>query len=279
LDRLAAELSLLFASESADIIAINVQEIDETASLIDGNAPEKMDFLLSQLLISFPKTYFLAFSKNYGSVALMIYFSTTSRFKLTIQGHLAVSHSCESVTLGKASIASHISVDNGEQYVITVIGNHLECYDENYDVRNGEWRRILQEIGSQSDYIIMMGDLNYRIEMDRTKVLELIERREFATLLSRDQLERAKIENPEFAAFHEAKIEFPPTYKFDSGSSAYDTSPKQRIPSYTDRILISASRAVGAPEFVDYRMVDNRLSDHRPVRANFALPLIRTAIE
>ena len=39
--------------------------------------------------------------------------------------------------------------------------------------------------------------------------------------------------------FKEASISFFPTYKFDLYSNIYDTSKKQRIPAYTDRILYS----------------------------------------
>jgi hypothetical protein len=37
--------------------------------------------------------------------------------------------------------------------------------------------------------------------------------------------------------FCEGKINFPPTYKFDKGTLLYDTSKKQRVPSWTDRII------------------------------------------
>ena len=40
-----------------------------------------------------------------------------------------------------------------------------------------------------------------------------------------------------FRGFKEAKIHFPPTYKYDVGTQLFDTSSKQRAPAYTDRIL------------------------------------------
>ena len=40
-----------------------------------------------------------------------------------------------------------------------------------------------------------------------------------------------------FRAFIEAKISFPPTYKYDLFSDDYDTSEKLRIPAWTDRVL------------------------------------------
>ena len=40
-----------------------------------------------------------------------------------------------------------------------------------------------------------------------------------------------------FVGFREGPLNFPPTYKLDAGTDDYDTSVKQRIPSWTDRIL------------------------------------------
>ena len=36
-----------------------------------------------------------------------------------------------------------------------------------------------------------------------------------------------------FNGFSEGHIQFPPTFKFDPGTENYDTSPKQRVPSWT----------------------------------------------
>jgi len=52
-----------------------------------------------------------------------------------------------------------------------------------------------------------------------------------------------------FNGFQEAKIAFPPTYKFDVGSDDYDSSKKQRTPAWTDRILFKTnSRCFGGRE-------------------------------
>lgn len=40
-----------------------------------------------------------------------------------------------------------------------------------------------------------------------------------------------------FIDFQEGNLDFDPTYKYDNGSTAYDTSEKARTPSWTDRIL------------------------------------------
>ncbi|KAK6522378.1 hypothetical protein TWF281_002942 [Arthrobotrys megalospora] len=57
-------------------------------------------------------------------------------------------------------------------------------------------------------------------------------------LLESDQLRRVQAEGKAFQYFHEGKIMFAPTYKYDPGTiSTFDTSDKARVPSYCDRIL------------------------------------------
>jgi inositol polyphosphate 5-phosphatase INPP5E len=92
-----------------------------------------------------------------------------------------------------------------------------------------------------------------------------------------------------FKGFKEAKIIFPPTYKYDVGSQQFDTSSKQRAPAYTDRILYkyklpplgfrrqSAMNADGRPnsppspiKCIAYDSVQSIVSsDHKPVWALF----------
>lgn len=80
--------------------------------------------------------------------------------------------------------------------------------------------------------------------------------------------------------FAEAKIMFPPTYKYDSKTDRYDSSVKQRIPSWTDRCLYKSvvrdpqtQRDRQLPiECSLYTSIQHiHLSDHRPVVANFRM--------
>lgn len=92
-----------------------------------------------------------------------------------------------------------------------------------------------------------------------------------------------------FKGFKEAKINFPPTYKYDVGSQLFDTSSKQRAPAYTDRILYkyklpavgfrrasnvnvdSHSSSMNSPiKCIAYDSVQSIVSsDHKPVWALF----------
>ena len=105
-------------------------------------------------------------------------------------------------------------------------------------------------------------------------------------ILRYDQLSLTISMKKAFDDFQEAPISFPPTYKFDKGSSAYDTSSKRRCPAWTDRILYAihpkyrkslrigeAEEALPRPliEVAEYYSVDVRSSDHRPVCARFSM--------
>lgn len=45
-----------------------------------------------------------------------------------------------------------------------------------------------------------------------------------------------------FRGFQEGPLTFAPTYKYDPGTETFDSSAKQRTPSYTDRILFKCGK-------------------------------------
>lgn len=64
-----------------------------------------------------------------------------------------------------------------------------------------------------------------------------------------------------FPGYKEVRPTFWPTYKYDLGSSDYDTSDKQRTPSWTDRVLWRCKR--GACRSESYSRHELEGSDHR----------------
>ncbi|XP_069120497.1 phosphatidylinositol polyphosphate 5-phosphatase type IV-like isoform X2 [Argopecten irradians] len=121
------------------------------------------------------------------------------------------------------------------------------------------------------DSVFWFGDLNFRLEKGRHTVEDLVhaivkqEHPNFEDLLHGDELAQCIYQDKAFQGFTEGRINFKPTYKFDLDSEAYDTSPKFRIPSYTDRILYH-SKKKNHISCVHYDAVMNiRVSDHRPV--------------
>ena len=85
-------------------------------------------------------------------------------------------------------------------------------------------------------------------------------------LIENDQLKWAMKQGSVLKEFVEAPLNFRPTFKFDRGSDSYDTSSKQRVPSWTDRILY-------VPRGLQCIAYDSdmslKTSDHRPVYASF----------
>lgn len=115
---------------------------------------------------------------------------------------------------------------------------------------------------------ILNGDLNYRINGNRSTVLQNIKEGRLNKLLENDQLlvELKKNATHRLRSFTESPIKFPPTYKFDPGTDNYDSSEKMRIPAWCDRVYY---RGLGSSEIKcsAYQAHVCRLSDHRPVSA------------
>lgn len=87
------------------------------------------------------------------------------------------------------------------------------------------------------DFIFLMGDMNFRINMPNEEARENCQLGNIRELVKADQLINNKPNYSYLDGFREHLIEFMPTFKFDPGCDVYDTSKKQRTPSYTDRIL------------------------------------------
>lgn len=144
----------------------------------------------------------------------------------------------------------------------------------------------------EHDLILFAGDLNFRLDLSHSESHRLIRARDFATLYRYDQLESLRSSGSLFDDFHEGRITFAPTYKFDRGTDRYDTSDKQRVPAWTDRVLwcVTSEWEDDADESAtkegeeregersrregvvlqEYTAVPEvRFSDHRPVRATF----------
>ncbi|KAG6842013.1 hypothetical protein C0991_003539 [Blastosporella zonata] len=64
-----------------------------------------------------------------------------------------------------------------------------------------------------------------------------------------------------FPGYLEGPILFRPTYRYDLGTDNYDTSEKQRIPAWTDRILYRGAQL----DLSLYSRAELRGSDHKPV--------------
>ncbi|KAM0882369.1 hypothetical protein ACQ4PT_032335 [Festuca glaucescens] len=128
------------------------------------------------------------------------------------------------------------------------------------------------------DRVILLGDLNYRISLPEAKTRLLVERQDWKSLLENDQLRGEVLsEGGAFNGWNEGAITFSPTYKYHRDSDAYygcaeankkgEQKLKRRAPAWCDRVLW---RGAGLRQ-TRYDRCESRLSDHRPVRAVFAV--------
>lgn len=137
------------------------------------------------------------------------------------------------------------------------------------------------DVTTRFDCVFWMGDLNFRIEVykgkqaveDIVKYIEEQEHKNFEDLLSGDQLTKLITEGNIFQGFQEGRINFRPTYKYDIGESSFDTSSKNRIPSYTDRVLFRARKKNSITCTFYDSPASVKISDHRPVFAIFDVAL------
>ncbi|GFS13828.1 inositol polyphosphate 5-phosphatase OCRL-1-like [Elysia marginata] len=120
---------------------------------------------------------------------------------------------------------------------------------------------------SEHDVIFWIGDMNFRIDLPNDEVRTSIRQGKLKKLLEQDQLVKLmKSGGDVFKGFEEGIPQFDPTYRFDAGTDVYDSSEKNRIPAWCDRILwqgpgIQILRYDSHPHL--------KVSDHKPVSALF----------
>ncbi|KAI1730073.1 polyphosphatidylinositol phosphatase INP52 [Ditylenchus destructor] len=187
---------------------------------------------------------------------------------------------------------------------------------DNLRERNRDYFTIIKEMNFatkghppftilQHDVVFWVGDLNYRLSYEgsglnreQTIAWSKGSLKELLLLLPYDEL-RKQIQvdetistknghaTPAFGVFHEADINYAPTYKHDKNTSDdnYDTSKKQRWPAWTDRILywisdtfvsnqsenISSEKDLELEQTCYESVPKIKVSDHKPVRAVFRI--------
>ncbi|ORX38593.1 Endonuclease/exonuclease/phosphatase [Kockovaella imperatae] len=124
------------------------------------------------------------------------------------------------------------------------------------------------------EIVVLNGDLNYRIDQRRETVLQSVAANDLSFLLENDQLNKEMRFNRSFRlrTFTEMPINFAPTYKYNPHSQDYDSSEKNRIPAWCDRVLYTSNPRIKA---LSYRRYEPTVSDHRPVSAGLQFTLKR----
>ena len=122
----------------------------------------------------------------------------------------------------------------------------------------------------ENNFWIILGDLNFRVELDYEPVMALIGKNNSNFILNNDQFHKCKNMDSDFNLISEGDISFKPTYKFVKGSNNYfNGNMKKKIPSYTDRIFYGNKKGINN---LDYNSINNiTYSSHKPVTGCFEI--------
>ncbi|XP_069463973.1 synaptojanin-2 [Ambystoma mexicanum] len=144
------------------------------------------------------------------------------------------------------------------------ICSHFTAGQSQVKERNEDYKEITQKLNFplgrnvfSHDYVFWCGDFNYRIDLTYEEVFYFIKRQDWKKLLEFDQLQSQKACGKIFKDFYEGTIHFGPTYKYDVGSDAYDTSEKCRTPAWTDRVLWWRKKLPFEKTACDLNLFDN----------------------
>jgi hypothetical protein len=169
----------------------------------------------------------------------------------------------------------------------------------------------LMALTSWYDQIFWFGDLNYRIKGERGPVEAMVKEGKFDEAMKLDELMLEMQDKRIFVGFEESAINFPPTYKYDTdvklalsrksydtplkstfnsaaeaklskmNMNVFDSSSKQRVPSWCDRILFSQRKSNHLMHSSKARThcinegygscMDIHASDHKPVYGFFSI--------
>lgn len=274
--------SWLFPPENdavPDIYAIGFQELIElnAGSFLAGDVtkPQKWAAILNQQLNSQREQYVLLRTESIASMSLFLFVKKSS-----IQHVTRVSGSSKKTGLGGIAAnkgACAVRFEYGATS-FALITSHLAAGTTAIAERFNDYTTIMQGMVftrnysiHDHDHVIWFGDLNYRIDLPNGQCRNLIEHGAFDELVKKDQLKLEMRDKGAFLEFNEGAVKFYPTYKFDKGTSNYDLSEKQRVPSWTDRVLyLSLKKKRNDLKQLNYNSVmDMYLSDHKPVYSTF----------
>uniref|UniRef100_A0A8D0E8G5 Phosphatidylinositol polyphosphate 5-phosphatase type IV n=1 Tax=Salvator merianae TaxID=96440 RepID=A0A8D0E8G5_SALMN len=134
------------------------------------------------------------------------------------------------------------------------------------------YRSSPSDVTTRFDNVFWFGDFNFRLNEGRQVVEEILSHgvaTDVSKLLQHDQLTKEMNSGSIFKGFQEAPILFRPSYKFDVGRDTYDTTSKQRTPSYTDRIVFRSRHKDDVHPAKYSSCLGIKTSDHRPVYGLF----------
>lgn len=265
----------------ADIVVIGLQEVVEMSARSILNADESKGGMWEETIRTYlgfyGDSYLLLRIEHMTSLTLLVFAkkgmidlvkNVEGTYKRTGFGGIAAN---------KGAAACSLKVGESS---FCFVNCHLAAGESNVDDRKNDYVSIKDglkfSVGKtldDHDNIFWFGDMNYRVTMPNENVRdELIQKKDgyLENLLMHDQLTQEICSGTVFHGYKEPEIRFNPTYKYDIGTELYDTSDKERTPSWTDRILYKGSNI----QVLSYSDVDLLYSDHKPIYGAYRVKVL-----
>jgi endonuclease/exonuclease/phosphatase family metal-dependent hydrolase len=275
-----------------DIIIIGLQEIVEldiyNILSITTNEESVSDWtknIISTLNSIFPYTFKKISVQNLVGIYYICLAQSHLKDKIEIIGKNVIKTGLFGTLGNKGYLTLNLNLFKNTEISFAV--GHLEAGKNSNDQRISTLKQILNtKIGDQesdddsnegkkfknSDFWIILGDLNFRIETTFEKSFEMIQRKEYQQLMEFDQLYLSRLKEGVLVDINESQINFPPTYKYITGSNNYVNDIENlRTPSWTDRILFCHKNNIRNLNYSSIQTI--MYSDHRPVQAAFEIDI------
>ncbi|KAI5966927.1 INP51 [Candida pseudojiufengensis] len=261
-----------------DLVFIGLQEIVELkpGQMINTDSRNKTQWerKILEYLLKRDK-YLVMWSGQLGGLVLF-FFVKESQMKYISNAEFSFKKTgLGGVAANKGGVAVSFTFSDTS---MCFVSSHFAAGLTNNEERHHNYKTLIKGIQFSKnrripnhDCVIWLGDLNYRLSpIQNDQVQSLIAQKSYNKLFEFDQLNQQMASGEAFPFFTEQEISFPPTYKFDNGTKVYDTSEKQRIPAWTDRILYLSRKNLMKP--IEYNYCEDLVfSDHRPVYAIFQI--------
>lgn len=156
--------------------------------------------------------------------------------------------------------------------VFTFIVAHLDATQ--LGRRMKQLRKVIDDASSRckSDILVIVGDMNFRIDLHRSDILRAARLGAVDPLLAADQLTKLLKTRPHwlYGWSEPEQPPFLPTYKLKRNRRTYDFE-SGRVPAFTDRVLIRSNmaRSVHCLEYT--RGNETYGSDHYPILARILI--------
>lgn len=239
-DEIINPISAIFSGPRMDALFVVLEEINYgTESIVIGSSAAKGEWLrvFRKIMHAVQLDYALIKCESLGGVFSALFVRPEFAEYFSVREPQTLRLGVAGILANKSALIYNIVASEASFFVV---GCHLAPHTGHYKERLQQLELILKQI-PECDYVVILGDMNFRLMITYEKAVELANEGNIEELLETDQLKAALNFTDLMKGFTEGEIKFAPTYKYDKGTDDFDTGPKHRAPAYTDRVIVRTS--------------------------------------